>query len=105
LRRRSIPHLKEAEMVSKRRHQAIVDAFSERLFASFTEAAQCYGKPRVVYPYPIFSIKTLPGYIFDDTFWDVFHAYPLHICHIAWLAEEAAFEIRFKVDETEENNG
>lgn len=78
----------------------ILDAFSEDLFAAFPEATRCYGKPYIAYPYPIFGIKTQPGgYIFDDAFWDVFHAYPFHICHIAWLTEEEVYEVRFKVSD------
>lgn len=73
-----------------------LDAFSEDLFASFHEAVLCYGEPHIVYPHPIYSIKTFPGYIFDDVFWDVFHAHQFHICHIAWLAKEEVYEIRFR---------
>jgi len=80
--------------------ESIVEAFSEDLFALFPEATQCYGRPFIAHPDPIYGIKTLRGYIFDDAFWDVFHSYPFRICHIAWLADEEVYEIRFKtVDE------
>lgn len=81
------------------KHQAVVDAFAKDLFASFPEAVQCFEKPYLAYPDPIFGIRTRPPYIFDDTFWDIFHVCPLHICHIAWLAKEGIYEIRFKIDE------
>ena len=32
----------------------------------------------------IYKIQTREDYIFDDTFWDVFHEYPFHICHITF---------------------
>ena len=82
-----------------------MDAFSKDLFATFPEAVLCYGEPYIVYPDPIYAIRTQPGYIFDDTFWDVFHTYPFHICHVAWLAGEKVFEIRFRIDEAEVKEG
>jgi len=112
------------------RHQAIVGAFFEDVLASrdmraitpedwheilsfealparFLEALtyQLYERPYLAFPDPIFGITTRPGHLFDDVFWDVFHAYPLHICHVTRLDEGAQLDprrvhdIRFRVDE------
>lgn len=120
---------RSAEMVNK--HQAIVDAFYKDLLTSrdmlgimahedynealafealptgfiSTLAPHYFERPYLAFPDPIFGIKTLPGYIFDDTFWDVFHAHPLHVCHVTRLTagpqfdEGRVFDIRFRVDE------
>lgn len=65
--------------------------------------------PTVLRSDPIFCIRTKPGFIFDDSFWEVFHAHPLIVCHVAYYGPErledgnrtedtGIFEIRF-VDE------
>lgn len=87
------------------RHQAIVDAFFKDLLSSGPHMKEIFEEPYVAFPWPIFGINTRPGYIFDDTFWDVFHVHPLHVCHVTRLTdglqfdEGRVFEIRFKVDE------
>lgn len=72
------------------------------LLALSPEAVEWYGEPYIAYSDPIYGIKTLPGFIFDDAFWDVFHSYPFHICHICWLDDEKVYEIRFKPVERDE---
>lgn len=47
----------------------------------------------------IHAIRTKEDYIFDDYFWDIFHKYPFHICHISWEQRELRFAVK------EENNG
>lgn len=44
----------------------------------------------------IYAIKTKEDFIFDDTFWDVFHKYPFHICHISWKQHELRFRVEVK---------
>jgi len=65
-----------------------------------------YEKPYLAFPYPIWGISTKPGFIFDDSFWDVFHSLSLHICHVTTLVNEDAnfgpyrvFDLRFKMSE------
>lgn len=96
--------MSSSEKVALNKHHAIVDAFFKDLLASSSEAGSFYNKPYLAFPDPIFGIDTKPGHIFDDVFWDVFHVYPLHVCHVTRLTdgpqfdEERVFEVRFKVD-------
>lgn len=44
-----------------------------------------YEVPDIVQPDPVYRIRTKPGKLFDDCFWDAFHKFEdLHICHIAY---------------------
>ena len=58
---------------------------------------------------PIAIVRTKPGYLFDDAFWDIFHHHQLHVCHVAYygperregrthdevMADEGVYELRF----------
>jgi hypothetical protein len=73
-------------------------------------AALCHAKldryytpPYLAYNNPIYGITTRPGFIFDDDFWDVFHSFSFHICHVTSLINESegfglhrVFDLRFK---------
>ncbi len=66
--------------------------------------SQYYDEPYLAFPEPIWGITTRPGFIFDDSFWDVFHSLALHICHVTVLVNEGenfglerAFDLRFKL--------
>ena len=69
-----------------------------------------FNRPYQAFPGPIYGITTRPGFIFDDAFWDVFHALPLHVCHVTALVNAKenhdlvrVFDLRFKpVAEEEE---
>jgi hypothetical protein len=89
--------------------QAIAEAFFADLMASFADADKCFEPLYLAFgdgsDDSVFGVNTHPGYIFDDNFWDVFHAHPLHVCHVTRLTdgpqfdEGRVFEIRFKVAE------
>lgn len=63
-----------------------------------------FTRPYIAFPEaPIYGISTRPGFIFDDAFWDVFHSFPFHICHVTALVNESEdfgvhriFDLRFK---------
>lgn len=47
----------------------------------------------------IYGIQTKEDYIFDDAFWNIFHKYPFHICHIGLIYDpsQPRLELRFKI--------
>jgi hypothetical protein len=69
-----------------------------------------FESPDVPFSDPIFRIRTRPGFIFDDSFWDVWHSFPFHVCHVAYygperqedsthekrMADFGIYEMRFK---------
>ncbi len=59
-----------------------------------------FQRPYIAFPEPIYGISTRPGFIFDDIFWDVFHSFSFHICHVTALVNEngsnRVFDLRFK---------
>ena len=72
----------------------------------FTKPEVCYKEQH------IYKIQTREDYIFDDDFWDIFHKYPFHICHITFgnryillpkITEikygRFFFELRFRIKE------
>jgi len=59
-------------------------------------SATFFIEPYLAYADPIFGITTKGDYIFDDSFWNVFHQYPFHICHILRL-ETDLYDLRFKI--------
>ncbi len=93
--------------------QAIAEAFFADLIASFDEAYKCFEPLYLAFGDgsggSVFGVNTRPGFIFDDAFWDIFHAHPLHVCHVTRLTdgsqfdEGRVFEIRFKVSEERGN--
>ena len=55
---------------------------------------------------PVYMMRTQPGFIFDDSFWEVYQAFPFKICHVAYYGPErledgnrkediGVFELRF----------
>jgi hypothetical protein len=72
-----------------------------------------FTKPKLCHKHEkIYKIQTKEDYIFADNFWDIFHKYPFHICHITFgnryilLPKTRAeiklgrffFELRFRVE-------
>jgi len=55
-----------------------------------------FNEPYLAYPFPIFRITTKEDYIFGDSFWDIFHQYPFHICHVLRL-DSGEYDVRFKI--------
>lgn len=62
-----------------------------------------FNEPYLAFPDPIYGISTRPGFIFDDAFWDIFHSFQFHICHVTALVNEGedfgirrVFDLRFK---------
>ena len=65
----------------------------------------------------VYKMRTQLGYIFDDSFWEVFHGFPLRICHVAYYGPErfededhkrpyvGVFELRFALAESREREG
>ena len=47
-----------------------------------------YEEPDTPHPDPIFRMRTQPGFIFDDSFWEVFERFPFRICHVAYYGPE-----------------
>lgn len=45
-------------------------------------------EPREVYGDPIYMMRTKPGYIFDDSFWEVFHRFSFKVYHVAYYGPE-----------------
>lgn len=56
----------------------------------------------------VYMMRTVPGFIFDDSFWEVFQHFPFKICHVAYygparsedlgdtrLQDRGIFELRF----------
>jgi hypothetical protein len=49
-------------------------------------------------PYPaeygpdVFVMRSRPGFIFDDDFWEVFQQFPFRICHVAYYGPERILE-------------
>ncbi len=78
---------------------------NEELWDALIESGQdeYFQKPYLAFPDPIYGISTRPGFIFDDSFWDVFHSLSLHICHVTVLVNKSGtnrvFDLRFKSDE------
>lgn len=77
-----------------------------RFWQELGEQQAHYSEPEMVYPDPIFRIKTKETFMFDDYFWQVFQKYPFGICHVTFLTEhltgeggsnEQVFDLRFNV--------
>lgn len=53
----------------------------------------------------IYKIQTKEDYTFEDSFWDIFHKYPFHICHINYgcKGNDNKYEIRFRVEKVKKN--
>lgn len=79
--------------------EELKDAYGgEDIHKMFTIPEKCYrgsvlGLPLVSKDEHIYRIETKEDYIFDDAFWDVFHEYPFHVCHISWRKHELCFKI------------
>lgn len=56
----------------------------DRFTATLGPQMDYYERPFVGHDDPIFVIRTRPGVIFDDDFWEVFHRFPFKICHVAY---------------------
>lgn len=52
--------------------------------------------PIHVYSPNNWKIETELGYIFDDPFWDVFHKYDFHVCHVVQLSS-GEYDLRFRL--------
>lgn len=61
---------------------------SEDVEKMFTMPKRCW-KDEAIY-----KIKTKKDFIFDDAFWNVFHKYSFHICHISWKEHELRFIVK-----------
>jgi len=82
--------------------QEVLDQFM-RVLGSM---ADYFEMPWIPWPDPVFAIRTKPGFIFDDSFWEVFQAFPFMICHVAYYGpariedgdrhkDEGVFELRW----------
>lgn len=40
----------------------------------------------------VYVMRTKPGFIFDDSFWEVFQSFPFKICHVAYYGPERILE-------------
>lgn len=63
-------------------------------------------EPLKVFDDPIYMMRTQPGFIFDDAFWETFQSFPFKVCHVAYYGAErlededrhkdtGIFELRF----------
>ena len=46
----------------------------------------------------VYKIQTKDDFIFEDSFWDVFHKYSFHICHINYGCYGSIYEMRFRIE-------
>ena len=78
----------------------------KRFWDAFGSQREWLEEPRKVFDDPIYMMRTKPGFIFDDSFWGVFHSFPFKICHVAYYGPErledgdrmqdtGVFELRF----------
>lgn len=75
----------------------IVTKFWEELLKAYgdIDTNDIFTKPELCWEgEKIYAIQTKEDYIFDDAFWDVFHKYPFHICHVSYKEHELRFKIR-----------
>lgn len=78
----------------------------ERFWSALGHQQEWLEVPQKVSEEPIYMVRTQPGFIFDDAFWEVFHTFPFKICHIAYygpgrledgnrMRDTGIFELRF----------
>ena len=60
----------------------------QRFWHALEHQQEWFEMPQEVDDYPIYMMRTKPGYIFDDHFWEVFQGFPFKICHIAYYGPE-----------------
>ena len=75
----------------------IITKFWKELSKAYGDESinQFFTKPKLCWKgQRIYAIQTKEDYIFDDPFWEVFHKYPFHICHISYKNCELRFHIK-----------
>ncbi|KKL83648.1 hypothetical protein LCGC14_1972590 [marine sediment metagenome] len=84
---------------------------TERFWQALGPQQEWLEKPQKVDDY-IYKMRTQPGFIFDDAFWETFHGFALKICHVAYYGPErledadhrkpyaGVFELRFALADT-----
>lgn len=72
-------------MSVEQRTNQVADSFHEALIAA---GQDWWDKPWLDWEDPIYVMRTRPGYVFDDPFWDVFHSFGFHVCHVSYYGPE-----------------
>ena len=89
-----------------------MDTEQQRFWDALEHQQEWFTKPQKVDEALVYKMQTHPGFLFDDTFWEVFHRFLFKICHVAYYGPErledqdrmkdtGVFELRFAPMKTE----
>jgi hypothetical protein len=79
---------------------AMTDKLSERLeeqtrqfWLALDQEQEWFVEPYLAeYGPDVFVMQTKPGFIFDDSFWEIFQQFSFRICHVAYYGPERLLE-------------